>query len=190
MIDLAKIKLPGCIECGGQQYAVRTDFRDWICFSRILARNNAVVDEADFIYSEKIPPAEMKPEAFAGLVRFYSPRNVLPRSTDGGRGGKILDYDIDADLIYSAFMECYGIDLLETDAHGHARHIHWHKFLALLSGLHGTKLNEIMSWRCYNPDDKTDWNGQMEKLRETWRLPDGDDARADADLEKFNALFE
>lgn len=53
-----------------------------------------------------------------------------------------LYYEYDGDYIYAAFMQNYKIDLMETG-------LHWHKFLALLKGLSGTMLNEIMGYRAY-----------------------------------------
>lgn len=101
-------------------------------------------------------------------------RLKLPRSIGESFGGKILDYEIDADLIYAAFYEQYGIDLLATDSHGHVVQIHWHIFLALLSGLHNTKLNEVMNCRCWTGDTKTEYGKQMQKLRNAWELEEKD----------------
>ena len=190
MLNLAKVKLPDCIECGGKFFNIKTDFRTWLCFSQAVNEKKAVVDDVDFVYADEIPPAEEKPEAFKKLLEFYMPKNELPRKVESKEGGaKILDYVLDADYIYAAFLEQYGIDLLETDKKGHAIELHWHKFLALLSGLHGTKLNEIMSWRGWSGDTKTEYGKQMAKLRSVWELPEEQNEKVQEDLEKFNALF-
>lgn len=191
MIDLSKVKLPDCIEVAGSFFNIKTDFRSWLNFSRTVNTKGAVVDDVDFIYTDKIPPAENKKEAFEKLLAFFQPKNSLPRSTgiEETSGAKILDYEIDADLIYAAFYEQYGIDLLATDKHGHAIQIHWHIFLALLSGLHKTKLNEVMSWRSWTGETKTEYGKQMNKLRSAWELPTEKDEKVQEDLEKFNKLF-
>ena len=189
MIDLSKVKLPDCIEAAGSFFTIKTDFRSWLNFSRIVNTKGAVVDDVDFIYTDTIPPAENKKEAFEKLLEFFQPKTPLPRSVGESSGGKVLDYEIDADLIYAAFYEQYGIDLLETDKHGHAVQIHWHRFLALLSGLHNTKLNEVMSWRSWTGDTKTEYGKQMQKLRNAWELPEEKDEKVQEDLEKFNQLF-
>ncbi len=191
MINLSKVKLPDCIEAAGSFYHIKTDFRSWLNFSRIVNTKGAVVDDVDFIYTDTIPPAETKKEAFENLLEFFQPKHKLPRSTGAGEAsrGKILDYEIDADLIYAAFFEQYGIDLLAVDEHGHAVPIHWHIFLALLSGLHNTKLNDIMSWRSWTGDTKTEYGKQMQKLRNAWELPEDDDEKIQEDLDKFNELF-
>lgn len=189
MINLSKVKLPDCIEAAGSFYNIKTDFRSWLNFSRIVNTKGAVVDDVDFIYTDTIPPAENKKEAFEKLLEFFQPKNELPRSTGESSGVKILDYEIDADLIYAAFYEQYGIDLLATDENGHAVQMHWHRFLALLSGLHNTKLNEVMSWRGWTGDTKTEYGKQMQKLRNAWELPEEKDEKVQEDLEKFNELF-
>ena len=189
MIDLSKVKLPDCIEAAGSFFTIKTDFRSWLNFSRIVNTKGAVVDDVDFIYTDTIPPAENKKEAFEKLLEFFQPKTPLPRPIGESSGGKVLDYEIDADLIYAAFYEQYGIDLLEIDKHGHAVQIHWHRFLALLSGLHNTKLNEVMSWRSWTGDTKTEYGKQMQKLRNAWELPEEKDEKVQEDLEKFNQLF-
>lgn len=189
MIDLSKVKLPDCIEAAGSFFTIKTDFRSWLNFSRIVNTKGAVVDDVDFIYTDTIPPAENKKEAFEKLLEFFQPKTPLPRPIGESSGGKVLDYEIDADLIYAAFYEQYGIDLLEIDKHGHAVQIHWHRFLALLSGLHNTKLNEVMSWRSWTGDTKTEYGKQMQKLRNSWELPEEKDEKVQEDLEKFNKLF-
>ena len=190
MLTLTKVKLPDCIEVDGKFFFIRTDFRDWLNFSRIVNTKGAVIDEVDYIYKDEVPPAEQKKAAFVKLLEFFQPVNVLPRNTGDNKGAKVLDYEIDADLIYAAFMEQYRINLLETDETGHAVQMHWHIFLTLLSGLHNTKLNEIMSWRSWSGDTKTDYGKQMQKLRNAWELPAENDKKVQEDLEAFNKLFE
>lgn len=190
MINLAKVKLPDCIECGGKFFNLKTDFRTWINFSQIINEKGSAVDDVDFVYSGVPPKAEEKPEAFKKLLDFYIPKNELPRKTSENENEtKVLDYVIDADYIYAAFLEQYGIDLLQTDKSGHVVELHWHKFLALLSGLHGTKLNEIMSWRSWSGDTKTEYGKHMQKLKNVWELPSQDREKIQEDLEKFNNLF-
>lgn len=190
MLTLTKVKLPDCIEVDGKFFFIKTDFRDWLNFSRIVNTKGAVLDDLDYIYFSEVPPAAYKKKAFQKLLEFFQPKAELPRKTPGAETGKVLDYEIDADLIYAAFYEQYGIDLLATDNHGHAVvQMHWHRFLALLSGLHSTKLNEVMSWRIWTGDTKTEYGKQMQKLRNAWELPEEKDEKVQKDLEKFNKLF-
>ena len=52
-------------------------------------------------------------EGFLSLYDFYYEKKELPR-VEGYSGDKVIDYEIDSDLIYSAFYECYNIDLYEN----------------------------------------------------------------------------
>lgn len=57
----------------------------------------------------------------------------------------VLDYAIDADYIYAAFLSQYGIDLLDV------KELHWHKFLALFKGLKDDEMIcKIMSYFSYS----------------------------------------
>ena len=179
-------KLPDHVSAGGKLFLIKTDFRSWLAFSRTLSEKESVIDDVDFIYADEIPSSELKKEAFDALLEFYQPKTDLPRPT--GKSEKVLDYVIDSQLIFCAFLEQYGIDLTATDESGHFIQMHWHKFLALLSGLHNTKLNEVMSWRCWDGDTKTEYGKQMAKLRAAWELPPENQAEIDRDLEAFNAL--
>ena len=189
MLNLAKVKLPDSIELGGKYYPIKTDFRDWLNFSRVVNTKGVVIDEVDFIYADELPPATYKKRAFEQLLEFFQPKSELPINTGGKSSGKVLDYEIDADYIYAAFQEQYKIDLLATDDKGHAVQMHWHKFLALIQGLHNTKLNEIMSYRSWNGKTDTDYGKQMQSLHNAWELPAENQAQIDKDLEAFNALF-
>lgn len=161
MIDLFKVELPDAISVSGNLFKIKTDFHYWIQFSRCLKSN----EDVSFIFKE-IPPVEYMDEAVQQLLSFYSPKEELPKSTDKGNNEVVLDYDLDADYIYSAFMEQYHIDLLDEKLR-----LHWWKFSALLKGLHDTKLNEIMSYRCYDPNDKTEYKQMMINLKNQWKLP-------------------
>ena len=52
-----------------------------------------------------------------------------------------------------------------------------------------TKLNEVMSWRGWTGDTKTEYGKQMQKLHNAWELPEEKDEKVQEDLEKFNELF-
>lgn len=179
-------KLPDQISAGGKFFLIKTDFRAWLAFSRTISEKETLLDDVDFIYADEIPSRELKKEAFDALLEFYHPKCDLPRPS--GKSEKVLDYVLDSQLIFCAFLEQYGIDLTATDESGHFIQMHWHKFLALLSGLHNTKLNEVMSWRCWDGDTKTEYGKQMAQLRAAWELPPDNQAEIDRDLEAFNAL--
>lgn len=178
MLDLTKKKMRDSVEIGGVYYPVRTDFRYWLCFARTL-RGARLPDEFDFMY-EGDPPAD-RGAGIAALAEFYDPPTPLPRP-DGSAGGKVVDFEQDADLIAAAFMEQYGIDLTEKD-------LHWHKFLALFRGLHGTKLNEVMGYRCHDEGDRTDYKRYMARMKSAWALEEELTESERAAVERFDGEF-
>lgn len=189
MIDLTKRDLPDSVQVDGRFFLIHTDFRWWINFEEIINDKSATLDELDYYYISDIP--EDKNKGFMALYDFFSPKKIVPKFEDTGvPAEKILDYKIDADFIYAAFMELYHIDLLATDENGKVIEMHWHKFQALMAGIHDTKLNEIMGFRSYDASDKTPYEKQMQKLKNAWRLPQKEDEKINEDLEKFNALFD
>lgn len=68
---------------------------------------------------------------------------IFPAPTDHGETAKCFDFLQDGAYIYAAFMQAYGIDLVEERGW-----LHWWKFNALLQGLpSGTKFSEIVKIR-------------------------------------------
>ena len=163
MLDLSKANAPESVNVNGAFYAVHTDFRYWIIFSRMLLEEHTYLDYDLFYINEK--PADRK-AGFDSLLEFFVNKKELPRVFDSDSDVNVLDYDLDSELIFSAFMELYGIDLISEKTH-----LHWWKFKALLAGLHGTKLNEVMGYRCYVEGQKTDWKQTARENKRRWELP-------------------
>ena len=110
-----------------------------------------------------------------------NPPRELPRSTGEESGDIVLDYDKDAPYIYAAFLEQYGIDLIDA-------RLHWYKFLALLHGLHDTELNRIIAARLWKPNGKnSEYEKNQKKQYEAWRLPQPEDNEPDEALDDFLA---
>lgn len=187
-MDILKSCPPSTIEVEGVFYDINTDFRAWLKFGRLLEDEETTYNDIKYLFLTKTP-RDLK-KAFNPLLDFYAPKNELPRKMGGSTNARLIDYQIDSDLIYAAFLEQYNIDLFALDKAGHTIPLHWHKFLALLNGLHGTKLNEIMSYRAFNENDKSDYKKQMVKLREAWRLPQKMSKATKKAYDDFNALFD
>lgn len=163
-MDLGKITLPEAVEVSGKSFQIHTDFQFFISFSRMIKEKHLLSDY-DFMYKNKIP--YNKQRGLDALIAFAWPHKELPRQTYGQNDEIIIDYDIDADLIYSAFYAQYGIDLFKEDLH-----LHWHKFQSLLNGLKDTKLNDIMMFRSYiaKSTDGQEYKKAMLHLKEIWRI--------------------
>lgn len=176
MIDLRKKALPNTIMVGGRAFSIYTDFRLWLRYEIEASRlKKGETIDVSYLFKNEMPERISLQE----LSVFANPPAILPRHIDSANDDIMLDFEIDADLIYAAFMGQYGIDLLEVD-------MHWHKFLALLSGVNdSTRLREIMGYRAYDKNQKGD---QYEKQKKAWRIERviEDDPE---EAERFESLF-
>ena len=184
MIDLTKASAPDSITVGGRTYRIKTWFKYWLRFLQICNSRKEVRD-FDFLFVDEIPTD--KAEAFTKLAEFANPKSVLPRGT-GGNGAKILDYSIDANLIYAAFVQQYGIDLV-SGLGDDGKPLHWHKFLALMEGVRETNLTDVMDIRSYDEHDNTSYEDWRKKARNAWSL-EGLEVDSSKVLEDFNEKFE
>lgn len=182
MLDLTKANAPCAVLVNGAFYAIKTDFRYWLNFSHLIRNENHLLLDFDFLYEEEIP--EDRKAGFDALVDFYINKKELPRILAGDSDIEILDYNLDSELIFAAFYEQYGIDLISQETR-----LHWWKFKALLSGLHGTKLNEVMGYRAYNEGAKTDWKQNARENKRRWELPQELTEEEKKELEEFDSLI-
>ena len=162
MLDLSKAKLPDTVEVDGNFYAIHTDFRFWINFSRLIKNQNCTLGEFDFIYCDEKPFDRKK--GFVALMEFYSPKKELPRALGNQTNKTLLDYDIDSELIYSSFYQQYKIDLFDEKLR-----LHWHKFLALMDGIRETKLTDVIGYRSYVKSSKK-YEQTMAELQHSWEI--------------------
>jgi hypothetical protein len=180
VIDLTKYNaLPDTITVKGREYKVHTDFRVWMKFEISITK----MRKDDLLSVGYLFPGDMPKFCnINSLLEFSRPRNELPRQTFGNSNTIVLDYELDSDLIYSAFLGQYGIDLVSVE------HLHWHKFLALLAGLNdNTRLREVMGYRCYEPSTEKEeiWRA---KLRRAWEI-DRVSMEEKEELDEFSRLF-
>lgn len=95
---------------------------------------------------------------------------------------RAYSYVYDWGLIYSAFLEQYGIDLIETKMH------YW-KFKALFNNLHDTNFNKVMQIRqmelgkIKNVEERAFY----QELKDYYKLPNN---KEDKLLKEFNAMFD
>lgn len=124
-------------------YNVRTDFRYWINFARILDDNS--LDETTkielalksvYFKDTNFSDIENLIEGALDFYRMGEPIDEKPKKYD-----KILDFDKDASHIIVSFQQQYGIRLL-------SERLHWWEFKVLLGGLNGdTIMGSIMHIR-------------------------------------------
>lgn len=133
--------LPYHVTVDGKRYRIRPYF-------------DVVLDALDVLNQEWNPTVCMdylckrlvwgRPKNKAAVVtealRVLSKPN---RTRQQGPVVKTVDFAQDADMIYSAFLQSYGIDLIEQRGK-----LHWFKFLALFSSLpSNTKMADVIKIR-------------------------------------------
>lgn len=157
-MDLTKNVLPEAVMVSGKYYKIHTGHCSWFRFAEILGQEKAYLSDLDFLYVDELP--EDKKAGLDALYDFYYEKKEVPRA-EGDTGERVLDYAIDADMIYAAILQCYGIDLYD-------KQLHWHKVRAMIAGLHGTRLDEIMGYRCSKPGK----NKELARIKRIWALPE------------------
>lgn len=174
MLNLTQRALPDTVMVDGRAYLIKTDFRTWIQFLRDVKKGKEF--DCTYIFVKDFPPnIDVK-----ALMEFARPPRELPRVSTQSDVISI-DFDIDADYIYSSFMECYGIDLFEVD-------LHWHKFLALLSGLNeSTTMSKIMGYRNYKKSKSK--KDPYEELKRAWEIIPPLTEEEQAEIDEFESQF-
>ena len=149
--------LPLAIQVSGRDLPIETDFRTGILFEQLVESNEVPQEEkiayaVNLYFPGRFPSNAMEQiQAVDGMLWFYScgdeeratKQDQQQNSTSIAR--RIYDYDIDAPLIYSAFLAQYNIDLQDI------QYLHWWKFIAMFRGLaQHHKIVEIMGYRAMN----------------------------------------
>lgn len=184
MIDLTKKVLPNTVMVGGRAFRIDTDYRTWLRFLIEYEKFqlNGMKGELDisYLFTGDLPVFRGI-EDYSSILMFAFPVSILPKSASSS--SRVLDYEIDADYIYSAFLETYGIDLIDI------KELHWHKFRALLHGL-SAKLTDIMGYRSYTGEKIKDQEEVYRRLKDAWELPELMTEEERKEEEEFNKFFE
>ena len=180
MIDLKRRGLPNAIIApDGGPVLLDTDFRIWINFPERIQKLREDPTLYEDLFMTEVPI--LTQEVADQLQDFYYRKPEVPRDTGGHED--LLDYDLDADYIYAAFMQAYKIDLVDAD-------LHWHKFLALLTALPDTTtMSKIMGYRSYEGSSKDPGHKDYMKLKQMWSLPVKHTEEEQKMIDDFNELF-
>ena len=155
---------------------INTNFRSFILFE-LLMQDKGIEKEDKIIlalnlFFEEVPKDIKK--GINAILWFYSKGKhkndeVVEENNKKKKNKKIYSYEHDADLIYTAFLDQYGLDLNEID------YLHWFKFKAMFEGLKSdNKICEIMGYRAIDVSkikDK-DEKKRYKKLQREYALPD------------------
>lgn len=122
--------LPETVTLFGEEYAVHTSFQNWIQIA-VFASEGSIKESKNMAkalklcYKDRLPPNIVS--ACLGMLHFLN-RGAELSAPQGGKRMPVFSFRQDADVIYAAFYEQYGIDLACTD-------LHWYQFCALFSSL-------------------------------------------------------
>lgn len=169
MYSLVVGNLPETVEADGEICFLKTDFKNWIKFEIIVTDGNLSGEQKLLailpLCFRKLPRS---PEtAVKACIKFYG-GGEAPKSRAAGKGRPLYSFVYDGDLVFSAFMSQYGIDLCNAS-------MHWYKFRALFKGLNpDTKLAEVMHIRGIDLSEIKDGDlrRKYRELKKIWRLPD------------------
>lgn len=138
-------KLPDSVIFNGKRIKLDLDFRNVIRMIETLAREDLTPEAREYLAMKCI----CKRPAHGMLVVV---KKLLFPPVDKEETERITDFEQDADLIRSAFMQAYGIDLFTEK-------VHWFKFSCLLSCLpSGCRYSEILNIRSRPIPTATKWN--------------------------------
>ena len=161
---------------------IDTNFRSFILFELLMQDSSLKKEEKImlalnlFFKDKEFENAEEIKKAIKGILWFYT----LGKSEDKKEIKKkektvekkqkaIYSFECDANLIYSAFLSQYRLDLNEIE------YLHWWKFKSLFEGLNDeNKICEIMGYRAVDLS-KIEDKKQKEhyrKLKNRYALPD------------------
>lgn len=172
MLAISQEELPTRIIADDLEIPVSADFRSWI--------------KADLIMKDRQIPKEAKlpvicqyigldltnldvtiPDLWAGIFKFYMCEQEPRGEAVSSSRATAYRFDCDWWLIYAAFIQQYGINLLTAD-------LHWFEFRALLDGLtEQTQFIKVVQARLRDTSNlKGEEKVQAEKLKRYWKVPD------------------
>lgn len=139
--------LPSTVMIGGRPYPINTDFRAGIELEELMEDDSISQKErvlkALKIYFQPVPDLHYIEDAMSAINWFYvgyEEREAKPQ--EGGKEReKYFSYAYDAEYIFSAILQQYGLNLQKES-------VHWWVFRALIRGLSkDTEFIKIVGYR-------------------------------------------
>lgn len=155
-------------------YKIETNFRNVIKFELLMQDRGLTIEEKLLyhysLFYNKIENIEKQIE---DMIWFYQcGKNNKKTSQQNKRKEdiQIYSYEFDDTYIYSAFLQQYNIDLINT------KYMHWWKFKSLFESLNkDTRIVEIMGYRGVKLNDFKDDKAMYKfykKMKKIYALPD------------------
>lgn len=143
--------LPTSFSIDGKKYEFNYDFRTSILFC-LLMQDTELTEEEKILQGLQlyypVIPSNIE-EAYEKILYFYSRGKEIEDNKKVKQGKRIFkrnnnrayDFEIDANLIFSAFMTQYNINLNRDN-------LHWWEFMSLFNSLKDdTEIVKIMNYR-------------------------------------------
>lgn len=163
---------PKSLWLGKREYAIRWDFRTAALYEMMMLDEDVAGAEKPLLALRLFYPElpQDPAEGLEGIQWFYRCGITTEAGKKRSKGGReqIYSFAHDDAYIYSAFMEQYGIDLMEE------RNLHWWKFKALFQGLkEDCAFCKIMGYRSTKISDSMSKEQQdfYRQMKEFYRIP-------------------
>lgn len=174
MFNLFTQHPPSAVSLGGLLYQFNSSFRAVIQFEQVMQDKDLRAEDRIYIvlklfFGEQYLEPSLYQDAIKYILWFYrGGDNEEDTGKTGSRKTKaIYSFIHDDGLIYAAFLEQYGIDLVNED-------LHWFQFRALFLSLsEKTKMAEVMRIRAINISQvPKEERKRYAKLKRLYVLPD------------------
>lgn len=162
--------LPCSVTVSGQDCPIDTDWRIGVQMESLLLDESVEEEQKSLlVLNLYFPDFPQQPgfylsrleESLEACYRFYQ-GGQPPREQSQSRK-RVYDFEQDEGLLAAAFLADYGIDLADQSLK-----LHWHRFLALFSGLREEDtISRIMSIRAADTSrmkgEERDWYTRMQR---------------------------
>lgn len=158
-------KLPMSVTVDGKTYRIRPYFNRVLAGMDVLQRDDWT-DGQKFQYLKWLfirGRCKEPVKVILATINLLLPKNDIETK-------RLLDFDQDAEYIYAAFLQTYGINLFRVQDK-----LHWWEFSALLSALpQDTRMSEIVDLRDRPVPEPTKYNRKMReqiiRAKAKWRI--------------------
>lgn len=181
--------LPCSVTVAGQDCLIDTDWRIGVQMESLLLDESVEEEQKSLlVLNLYFPDFSQRPgfylshleEALEACYRFY--QDGQPGQERGQSRKRVYDFEQDEGLLTAAFLADYGIDLTDPDLK-----LHWHRFLALFSGLREEDtISRILSIRAADTSrmkgEERDWYTRMQRRYAIRRKEDPLEAKVEEAL--------
>lgn len=188
--------LPTEVKIDNKKYKINSDFRTSILFELMIQDDSIAEKDIPFLAMDLYYPVrpENHKEAIEKILWFYkcgvdeeiSSKKSESSNSKDTKKNNIYSFEYDANYIYAAFLNQYGIDLQDIE------NLHWWKFRAMFKALNEDNLFvKIMGYRDIDLskiEDK-DEKERYKKLKELYKLPSKVDKEEKAKINEIESIL-